>query len=142
MPVQDFDPREDGYGSKFLKGSDFEEPAFLTILDVNRAEFRDGTKKLALTFNDGTEATVNKSNFAKLSAKWGENPNGWINRTVMAMAGPAYQGKPSLVLLPQPEQTKLKPPRRAAAAPQPPQAPEGDNPFDGDDDDDGAQIPF
>lgn len=140
MPVQDFDPREDGYGSKYLRGSDFEEPAFLTILDVTRVEFRDGTKKLALSFNDGREATVNKSNYGKLAAKWGENPNGWIHKTVMAMAGPAYQGKPSLVLLPQPEQTRLKPPRRDAPLPPLPPA---DNPFDGDDeDDDEQQIPF
>ena len=138
MPVSDFDPREDGYGGKYVKGSDFTEPEFLTIGDVNRVEFKDGSKKLALLFNDGREATVGKRNFDRLVEKWGDNPNGWIGHTVMAMAGDAYQGKPALLLLPQADQTKLKPPRRDAPAPPPP--PAGDNPFD---DEDGAgEIPF
>ena len=96
MPVSVFDPREDGYGGKYVRGSDFAEPAFLTIGDVNRVEFKDGSKKLALLFNDGREATLGRRNFDRLVEKWGDNPNGWIGHTVMAMAGDAYQGKPAL----------------------------------------------
>lgn len=140
MPVQDYDPREDGYGSKYLKGSDFADgPVFLTILDVNRVEFNDGSRKLALSFNDGSEATLNKRNYGRLTEKWGEDPNAWIHKTVMLMAGDAYQGKPALVMLPQADQTKLKAPRRPAPAPAAPA--QSDNPFEGDGDDD-QQIPF
>lgn len=137
MPVQDFDPREDGYGGKYVRGADFEDsPEFMTIQDVNLATFNDGSKKLALTFNDGREATVNKRNFTRLVEKWGENPNAWIGRTVMCMAGDKYNGNASLVLLPQVEQSsKAKAPKRDAplpAVPHPlrqPEAEEEDIPF-------------
>lgn len=123
MPVQGFDPREDGYGGKYVRGSDFEDPAYLTVGDVNRVEFNDGTRKLALLFNDGREATVNKRNYARLVEKWGDDPNKWIGKTVMCMAGDAYQGKPALVMLPQADRTTLKPPRRDVPLPPLPQQP-------------------
>lgn len=101
MPVTDFDPTVDGYGSKYVKGADFEEPEYLTINDVNLVDFQDGTRKLALTFHDGRQATLNKRNYNRLTEKWGADPNGWIGKTVLCMAGDAYQGRPSLVMVPQ-----------------------------------------
>jgi hypothetical protein len=101
MPVQDFDPITDGYGSKYVKGADFEEPEYLTITDVNLVDFQDGTRKLALTFHDDRQATLNKRNYTRLTEKWGADPNGWIGKTVLCMAGDAYQGRPSLVMVPQ-----------------------------------------
>lgn len=112
MPVQNFDPTSDGYGSKFVKGADFTDPAYLTITDVNLIDFQDGTRKLALTFNDGREATVNKRNYTRLTEKLGADVNAWIGKTVLCMAGDAYQGRPSLVMVPQVQ--KAKAPAKAA----------------------------
>ena len=110
MPVQDFDPRTDGYGSKYLKGADFEDgPEYLTITDVNLVYFQDDSRKLSLTFNDGREATVNKRNFTRLTEKFGGDVNAWIGKTVLCMAGDAYQGRPSLVMVPQVPKAKPAP---------------------------------
>jgi hypothetical protein len=110
MPVQDFDPRTDGYASKYLKGADFEDgPEYLTITDVNLVYFQDDSRKLSLTFNDGREATVNKRNFTRLTEKFGGDVNGWIGKTVLCMAGDAYQGRPSLVMVPQVPKAKPAP---------------------------------
>lgn len=118
MPVQDFDPTTDGYGSKYIKGADFEEPEYLTINDVNLVDFQDGTRKLALTFHDDRQAALNKRNYTRLTEKWGADPNGWIGKTVLCMAGEAYQGRPSLVMVPQvpkPAAAKRAPAPRPAA---------------------------
>ena len=142
MPVQDYDPTTDGYGSKYVRGADFTEgPEVLLILDVNRVSFdRDGKneRKYELTFSDDRRATVNKRNYARFVEKWGDDPNKWIGRTVMCMAGDKFNGNISLIMLPQPEQTKLKPPRRPAPA-----APAtADNPFDDEDGTDTGEVPF
>lgn len=109
MPVQDFDPTSDGYGSKYVKGVDFaDNPEYLTITDVNLVYFQDNSRKLALTFNDGREATVNKRNFTRLTEKFGSDVNGWIGKTVLCMAGDAYQGRPSLVMVPQVPRAAVK----------------------------------
>ncbi|HAJ36326.1 MAG TPA: hypothetical protein DCL15_11600 [Chloroflexi bacterium] len=117
MPVKDFDPTTDGYGSKYVKGADFEEPEYLTITDVNLTDFQDGTRKLVLTFNDGREATVNKRNYTRLTEKFGADPNAWIGKTVLCMAGDAYQGRPSLVMVPQVPKTAAKRTAPAMTAP-------------------------
>ena len=82
MPVQDFDPKNDGYGGKYIRGADFDDgPEYLTITDVNLVVFQDDSRKLVLTFNDGREATVNKRNFTRLTDKWGGDPNTWMQKT-------------------------------------------------------------
>jgi hypothetical protein len=119
MPVQDFDPKNDGYGGKYVRGADFEDgPEYLTITDVNLAYFADETRKLALTFNDGREATVNKRNFSRLVDKWGGDPNAWIGKTVLCLAGDKFNGNTSLVMHPQPTQKTPKP-APTKTAPQP-----------------------
>lgn len=90
-------------GGAFFKGRDFADgPEYHTIVDVFVAEFRDGTRKPALTFSDADkQAALGPLNVKSLKTEFGDKTSGWIGRTVMLMAGPEFNGNPSLLVLPQ-----------------------------------------
>jgi hypothetical protein len=106
--TEDYDLNE-FTGSKFFKGKDFvDNPEYFTITDVHIAEFKDGRRKPVLSFEDTEKTTpLGPMNVDRLKDKFGDKTSGWVGRTVMLMAGPEFNGNPSLVVLPQ------KPPKAA-----------------------------
>ena len=104
-------------GGNLYKGRDFEDgPEYHTISDVTVAEFRDGRRKPVLTFIDADkQAPLGPLNVKKLKSDFGERTSQWIGRTVMLMAGPDFNGNPSLIVLPQKPQKAAK--GAAGAAP-------------------------
>jgi hypothetical protein len=100
MAPQDID-LEELYAGKRIRGQDVDEPLILTIAGAIVEEFKDGSKKVALVFQeDDRTASVGKQNKDRLQAAFGPRTSLWAGRQVILTQGQIYQGSPSLVISP------------------------------------------
>src|SRR5262249_43835026 len=79
-------------GSTFLKVEDIKAsgPVRVTITDVSEGRFG----KLDLTFDDGTQLSLNSTNARVLTRAYGLESNDWINKQVELVVGEIkYDGK-------------------------------------------------
>lgn len=95
-------------GGSTFKGSDFSEGAEAFVIeDVTELEFQDGTKKPALTLVGAEKkAPLGPRNLRKLMGAFGDRTSQWIGQEVLLTAGDEYQGRPSLLILPQKRKAK------------------------------------
>ena len=108
-------------GGDYFKGRDVAEPILLTIYGIVEQEFKDGSKKPVLAFEeDDRLAPLGRQNLKRLMEKFGDRTSAWIGRQVMLTQGAEYQGNPSLVVSPYGRKAAQpgKPQRAAAPAPQ------------------------
>lgn len=95
-------------GGTTFKGADFAEGAEAFVIeDVIELEFQDGTKKPALTLAGADKkAALGPRNLRTLMKAFGERTSLWIGQEVLLTAGDEFQGRPSLLILPQKRKAK------------------------------------